>query len=74
MTTKKATKKTPAKKAASKKSEYRPREGTSKEKVWNAFHAKGRDAAIALGEKLKLAPTTARGWASQWAKGVEQRP
>lgn len=42
------------------------RPGVAKGDVHKMFDTKGKDAAIALAEKLKLAKGTARSWISSW--------
>lgn len=48
--------------------------GSRKGQVHETFDRKGRDAAIALGEKLGLKPSTLATWVNAWGRDAGKKP
>jgi len=46
----------------------RPKDGSRKASVYDAFHANGVDEAINLGVSLGLQLSSIKGWCAAWAK------
>jgi hypothetical protein len=45
-----------------------PREGSRKAAIYHHFTLKGEDAAIKLGDELRLSASTVRSWIGSWRK------